>query len=102
MYYAGTEKQWALVEKGSVEKGSMNEALGQAKMHYNYKRALPPVTAEAKCIVSTGKPYIKWTAVTGASKYEVYRATSKTGTYKLLGTTASLSYTDNKAGAGYT
>lgn len=102
VYYAGTEKQWALVEKGSVEKGSMNEALGQAKMHYNYKRALPPVTAEAKCIVSTGKPYIKWTAVTGASKYEVYRATSKTGTYKLLGTTASLSYTDNKAGAGYT
>ena len=97
VYYAGTKAQWALVDKGS-----MNEALEQAKMHYNYKRALPPVTAEAKCIVSTGKPYIKWTAVTGASKYEVYRATSKSGTYKLLGTTANLSYTDNKAGAGYT
>ena len=33
---------------------------------------------------STGKPYLKWTAVDGAVKYEVYYSTSKTGTYKLL------------------
>ena len=51
---------------------------------------------------STGKPYIKWTAVAGASKYEVYRSGTKNGTYTLLGTTANLNYTDNKANAGYT
>ena len=97
VYYAGTEAQWALVDK----KGSMNEALNQAKMHYNYKNALPPVTAKAEYIASTGKPYLKWTPVEGAAKYEVYRSGTKNGTYTLLGTTANLNYTDNKANAGY-
>ena len=53
-------------------------------------------------LISTGKPYIKWTAVSGASKYEVYRSGSKDGTYTLLGTTTATNYTDNKANAGYT
>ena len=97
VYYAGTEAQWALVDK----KGSMNEALNQAKMHYNYKNALPPVTAKAEYIASTGKPYLKWTPVEGAAKYEVYRSGTKNGTYTLLGTTANLNYTDSKANAGY-
>ena len=51
---------------------------------------------------STGKPYIKWTAVAGASQYEVYRSGSKDGTYTLLGTTTATNYTDSKANAGYT
>ena len=51
---------------------------------------------------STGKPYIKWTAVAGASQYEVYRSGSKDGTYTLLGTTTAANYTDSKANAGYT
>ena len=97
VYYAGTEAQWALVDK----KDSMNEALGQAKIHYNYKNALPPVTAKAEYIASTGKPYLKWTPVEGAAKYEVYRSGTKNGTYTLLGTTANLNYTDSKANAGY-
>ena len=53
-------------------------------------------------LISTGKPYIKWTAVSGASKYYVYRSGSKDGTYTLLGTTTATNYTDNKANAGYT
>ena len=53
-------------------------------------------------LISTGKPYIKWTAVSGASQYEVYRSGSKDGTYTLLGTTTATNYTDNKANAGYT
>lgn len=98
VYYAGTEAQWALVDK----KDSGNEALSQAKIHYNYKNALPPVTAKAEYIASTGKPYLKWTPVEGAAKYEVYRSGTKNGTYTLLGTTANLNYTDSKANAGYT
>ena len=97
VYYAGTEAQWALVDKGRT-----NEALEQAKIHYNYKNALPPVTAKAEYIASTGKPYLKWTPVEGAAKYEVYRSGTKNGTYTLLGTTANLNYTDSKANAGYT
>ena len=97
VYYAGSKAQWALVDK----KDSMNEALEQAKIHYNYKNALPPVTAKAEYIASTGKPYLKWTPVEGAAKYEVYRSGTKNGTYTLLGTTANLNYTDSKANAGY-
>ena len=97
VYYAGTKAQWALVDKNA----SINEALNQAKMHYNYKNALPPVTAKAEYIASTGKPYLKWTPVEGAVKYEVYRSGTKNGTYTLLGTTANLKYTDSKANAGY-
>ena len=97
VYFAGTEKQWILVDKGS-----MNDALSQAKMHYNYKGTLLPAAAKAEYIASSGKPYIKWEAVTGAVKYEVYRSGSKNGTYKLLGTTEKLNYTDKTASAGYT
>ena len=53
-------------------------------------------------LISTGKPYIKWTAVSGASKYYVYRSGSSNGTYKYVGTTTATNYTDNKANAGYT
>ena len=62
--------------------------------------ARPTVTPDY--LTSTGKPYIKWTAVAGAGKYEVYRSGSKDGTYTLLGTTTATNYTDNKANAGYT
>ena len=98
VYYAGTEAQWALVDK----KGSMNEALEQAKIHYNYKNALPPVTAKADYWASTGKPYLKWTAVDGANRYYVYRSTTKDSTYSFLGSTANLNYTDSAANAGTT
>ena len=98
VYYAGTKAQWALVDKNA----SMNEALNQAKMHYNYKNALPPVTAKAEYIASTGKPYLKWTPVDGAAKYEVYRSTTKDGTYSFLGSTVKLNYTDSAANAGTT
>ena len=51
---------------------------------------------------TTGKPVISWTAVSGAKQYEVYRAGTRNGSYKLLGTTDKLSYTDNTASTGYT
>ena len=66
----------------------------------NYKLTAPSVKTDY--LISTGKPYIKWAAVAGASKYEVYRSGSKDGTYTLLGTTTATNYTDNKANAGYT
>ena len=49
---------------------------------------------------SAGYPYLKWSAISGAKKYEIYRATSKSGTYKKIGTTTSTKYTDKKATEG--
>ena len=51
---------------------------------------------------SSGKPSLKWNAVDGASKYEVYRATSKNGTYTKMYTTTSTSYTNSSAVPGTT
>ena len=53
-------------------------------------------------VTSSGKIKVSWGKVTGAAKYEVWRATSKTGTYKRLTTTTKTSYTDTAATAGKT
>ncbi len=44
--------------------------------------------------VSNSSIKVSWTKVSGATKYQVYRATSKTGTYKKVAETTSLSYTN--------
>ena len=48
----------------------------------------------------TGAPKLTWGAVSGAAKYEVYRATSKTGTYSRRTGTTKLTYTNTNAVAG--
>ncbi|WP_018592463.1 leucine-rich repeat protein [Terrisporobacter glycolicus] len=48
---------------------------------------------------ATKKAYIKWNKISGASGYEIYRATSKSGTYSKLKTITSgntVSYTNSK------
>ena len=51
---------------------------------------------------STGKPKVSWEAVPGAVKYEVYRSTSKSGTYKRLSTITGTSLTNSSAEVGVT
>ena len=60
--------------------------------------AQPVATISTKA--ATGKPTLSWKAVDGAVKYEVYRATSKSGTYTKMYTTDSTSYTNTTAKAG--
>ncbi len=84
------------VSKVKTSANSTSSAVISAVCHC----AKPTVTPDY--LTSTGKPYIKWKAVNGAVKYEVYRAGTKTGTYKLLGTTTKTNYTDSTASAGYT
>ena len=53
---------------------------------------------------SQGRPTLKWNAVTGAAKYEVYRARSKDGTYSKYSTTTGTAYTNSSyltSGATY-
>ncbi len=51
---------------------------------------------------SSGKPQLTWNAVSGATSYKVYRATSQNGTYSLLGTVTATHYTNTGAKAGVT
>ena len=51
---------------------------------------------------SSGKPMLTWNAVSGATSYKVYRATSQNRTYSLLGTTTATSYTNTGAKDGVT
>ena len=53
--------------------------------------AAPTVTAGTD---SQGRPTLKWNAVSGAAKYEVYRARSKDGDYTKYSTTTGTAYTN--------
>lgn len=83
----------AIGTNGSYSKPSNKE-------HCTIKCAVPSVTAGNNA--STGKITLKWSAVSGAAKYEVYRADTKNGTYSLMYTTTGKSYTNTSSNAGYT
>ena len=55
-----------------------------------------------KISLSNGDPRLTWSAVSGADKYIIYRATSKNGTYTKVYTTSNKSYTNTSAKAGKT
>ena len=61
-----------------------------------------PTSVKASNAEDTGKISLSWKKVDSAKKYQVYRATSKTGTYKLMKTTTETSYTNTSAEAGKT
>ena len=86
------------VEAVSKVRSAANSANSKA-LAVNSHCARPVVKPDY--LASTGKPYLKWSAVTGASKYEVYRAGSQNGTYKYIGSTTKTNYTDTTASAGY-
>jgi subtilisin family serine protease/fibronectin type 3 domain-containing protein len=52
--------------------------------------------------VSKGQINLNWTAVTGATKYIIYRATSQTGTYSYVGTSTTNAYSNAWLGANTT
>ena len=59
--------------------------------------------AEPELVLTTntsGKPVLTWNKVSGAKKYEVYRATSETGKYTKVTTVTKATYTDSKASTG--
>ena len=58
-----------------------------------YKQTLP-APAVTGGNDSQGRPTLKWNAVTGAAKYEVYRARSRSGEYIKYSTVTGTSYTN--------
>lgn len=91
VYYPRAKSSWS-VYAGSNLGGSLNWiAVG--------KIDTPVVTTENTA--KTGKIVVKWEAIEGACAYVVYRAESKSGTYKELSTvTGSTKFTDSSAAAG--
>ena len=63
---------------------------------------LPAPSVTASNVASTGKIKLSWNAVNGAVSYKVYRASSKSGTYSLLKTTTSTSFTNTSPTPGKT
>lgn len=63
---------------------------------------LPQPKVSASNVPSTGKIKLTWEKVSGAVKYEVYRATSKNGTCSKLGSTTKASYTNISTEVGKT
>lgn len=69
-----------------------------------YATPVPAAPSAAKAVrASASGITVSWGAVAGATQYEIYRCvTSYTGTYTLLTTTASLSYTNTGLTTGKT
>ena len=86
VYFNGSVTQWTSIQIA----GEGNSALYNADVHCTGLPA-PTVTGGND---SQGRPTLKWNAVTGAAKYEVYRARSKDGDYIKYSTVTGTSYTN--------
>ncbi len=69
-----------------------------------YATATPVPSAASVYAAPTSynSAYVSWSAVPGASGYELSRATSQNGSYSVVKTTSSLSYTNTSLGTGTT
>ena len=87
VYYAGTAADWAKI---SISEG--NEDLTSAALR------CAPASLPAPTVTggndAQGRPTLKWNAVSGAAKYEVYRARSMNGDYIKYSTVTGTSYTN--------
>ena len=95
VYYDGTAADWA-----KITVASGNDDMTNAALHCAAVPAAPVVKIGNSA--ASGKPVLTWNAVPGATSYKVYRATSKSGTYSLLGTVTTTSYTNTGAKEGTT
>ena len=68
----------------------------------NYCDYMHPTTLKASNVAETGKNQLSWTAVEGAAKYQVWRSTSKNGTYTRAVTTTKTTWTHTAAVPGTT
>ncbi len=82
--------------------------MGKTKVYSNFTAvfAAKPVPTAPTSIsaikASSTSVKLVWNKVAGATKYEVYRATSNAGTYTKIGETTSTSYINTKLPAGKT
>ncbi len=89
-----------------VVTGSFNgERISSGYSEEEAFRALKQVRISSVKATSDDGLKIRWSKVTGATKYKIYRATSKLGSYKQIATVngaSSLNYTDRSVSSGKT
>lgn len=90
---------------GSINAGGFitDKVTANVAFYANKTVRAPRIPTSLKVIsYSYNSAYISWGGVTGASVYEVYRATSSAGKYTLMSTTTSTSYTNTGLNTGTT
>lgn len=102
VYFRGSKAQW-----GKILTGAGNSILTTVNVHYNYTGSVAPTLGTPDLTltrdVQTDKPCLNWTAVEGASQYEVYRSsTGAADSFKLIHSTTSTAYVDTSAVGGTT
>ncbi len=122
--YRATSKSGTYTRCDTVTDCAYRDAAAVASTTYYYKVAavsagktltysnIVKVTAQCQTPVVTttlssgssykGKPKLSWDAIDDAVHYEVYRATSKSGTYALRVSTTDLYFTNSSAKSGST
>ena len=78
------------------------EILASSKVTTISKNTIGTPTISSITATSATSATVTWGTVSGASKYYVYRATSESGTYSLVTTTTSTSYTNTGLTSGST
>ena len=85
--FTGTRSQW-----NAIDMDDGNDPLLSANITFaGSGPAAPTVTGGND---AQGRPTLKWKAVSGAAKYEVYRARSRSGEYIKYSTVTGTSYTN--------
>ncbi len=79
---------------------AMDKVSGNVTLYAKWGSTTPTGVLAASASYSSVK--VSWTAVPGATGYQVYRATSSTGAYALAGTVTSSSFTNTGLTAGTT
>ena len=100
----GHDFQWVTVQESTPDQPGVR---CQKCTVCGYTRAgveapLPGPQVTASNVAETGKPYITWNAMGAAVQYEVYRATSRDGTYSRLYTTSGTHLTNGSATPDHT
>ncbi|MBR2131981.1 MAG: hypothetical protein IJ955_05465, partial [Oscillospiraceae bacterium] len=96
---AGTTYYYKVKAICSANSGG-NSAFSAVKSITTPVALTAPTGVTASNNASTGKPVVKWNKVSGAEKYEVYRAMSGDSTYELLATVTGTKLTNSSVSAG--
>ena len=100
--------KWFLVGEEGFSQHTSDKTYRTSSFKKNYPVASNPYKLTAPSgvklttVSSSGKPKLTWKAVQSAEKYEVYRATRKSGAYKKMYTTKGTQYVNTSAVAGTT
>lgn len=116
--YRSTSKTGSYSYVGTTQDGTYKDTGLKAKQTYYYKvravkgqkyskysnivkvdKTLDKVK-NVKVAYASKKATVRWNVVNGATKYRVYRSTTKNGTYERVATTDALKYIDNSVVEG--